>query len=298
MNNIRSIDQDLVKCAVKKNHGPAPLMQWLAISDLCVDDNYQRAITQSGKNAVRKIAQNFNWSYFTTLLVAPVEGGKFAIIDGQHRAHAAAICGIKEVPCQIVQADAMTQATAFAAVNGAVQNITILQVYKAALYSGESWALAVKRVADGAGVTVRTTNVSCTFRQSGDTAAVGGLRKMIGKHGEKIVGLALRVLMHEPYNGRPEDLSRRNICALCEALGARPHWLKYQDDLFASFANEILHLDELYESVSRKRIQSRVLGNLPEPADVMLADEIIIGMDSVKKAQIALPGNMMVRADR
>jgi hypothetical protein len=53
--------------------------------------------------------------------VAPVEGGQFAIVDGQHRTTAAIRRGQKEVPCQVVQADRAKQAAAYAAVDG---NIT------------------------------------------------------------------------------------------------------------------------------------------------------------------------------
>jgi ParB-like chromosome segregation protein Spo0J len=36
------------------------------------------------------------------VVVSPVERGKFAIIDGQHRTTSAAILGVECVPCQIV----------------------------------------------------------------------------------------------------------------------------------------------------------------------------------------------------
>ena len=39
---------------------------------------------------LRRIAEQFDWRLFAPVIVAPIEGGLFAVIDGQHRTHAAA----------------------------------------------------------------------------------------------------------------------------------------------------------------------------------------------------------------
>jgi hypothetical protein len=88
---------------------------------LVVDTEYQREIGRKGATNVMQIAEHFDWSKFAPVVVAPVEGGRFAIVDGQHRTTAAMLREIKEVPCQVVQADRAKQAAAYAAVNG---NIT------------------------------------------------------------------------------------------------------------------------------------------------------------------------------
>ena len=54
----------------------------------------------------------------------PVAGGKFAIIDGQHRTTSAAIVGYETVPCQIVIAAKEEQAAAFKAINGTTTPIS------------------------------------------------------------------------------------------------------------------------------------------------------------------------------
>ena len=119
------------------NPGSAPILQWVKIVDLVVDDRYQRDLKFGNWKAIRRIAQNFKWSRFSPVFVAPVEGGKFAIIDGQHRTHAAAICGFSEVPCQVVHMSRDEQAAAFAAVNGLVTKVTLWNIYKAALVAAE-----------------------------------------------------------------------------------------------------------------------------------------------------------------
>ena len=90
--------------------GAAPMLQWLKIADLVVDPAYQRPIVGKGRQNVDRIAQTFSWSCFAPVVVSPVEGGKFAIIDGQHRTTSAAILGFDSVPCQIVIAAREEQA--------------------------------------------------------------------------------------------------------------------------------------------------------------------------------------------
>ena len=70
---------------------------------------------------------------FAPVIVAPVEGGQFAIVDGQHRTTAAMLRGQKTVPCQVVQTDRARQAAAYAAVNGNITKTTAQQLYLAKL---------------------------------------------------------------------------------------------------------------------------------------------------------------------
>ncbi len=82
--------------------GPAPLLQWVKIAELVVDDRYQRPIYGAGRVNVRRIAEAFSWAKFAPIVVSPVEGGRFAIVDGQHRATAALLRGIEAVPAQVI----------------------------------------------------------------------------------------------------------------------------------------------------------------------------------------------------
>ena len=74
--------------------GPAPFLEWIEINKLVVDVTYQREIGRRGATNVNQIAENFDWSKFAPVIVAPVEGGQFAIVDGQHRTTAAMLRGL------------------------------------------------------------------------------------------------------------------------------------------------------------------------------------------------------------
>ncbi len=81
--------------------GPAPVLLWIEIQNFVVDTEYQREIGKRGRQNIRLIAENFDWSKFAPIIVAPIEGGLYAIVDGQHRTTAAMIRGFEKVPCQI-----------------------------------------------------------------------------------------------------------------------------------------------------------------------------------------------------
>lgn len=53
--------------------GPAPMLQWIEIKDLVIDEAYQRDLTPRNWAAIRRIAANFKWSRFSPVFCAPVE---------------------------------------------------------------------------------------------------------------------------------------------------------------------------------------------------------------------------------
>lgn len=187
---------DIVK-ADRPEHidaGPAPMLQWLKIEALVVDDSYQRSLQTQNWKAIRRIAAGFRWSMFSPVFVAPVEGGRYAIIDGQHRTHAAAICGFSEVPCQIVQMNSEEQAAAFAAVNGVVTKVTPGQIFKASLSSGESWAVELNAVAQEAGCELMLHNASHWTKKPGQIFGLKNFRDLVNTRSRAGIIAALRFL--------------------------------------------------------------------------------------------------------
>jgi ParB-like nuclease domain len=126
--------------------GAVPMLQWLKIADLVVDPAYQRPIVGKGRQNVDRIVRSFSWSCFAPVVVSPIEGGKFAIIDGQHRTTSAAILGFESVPCQVVIAAREEQAAAFKAINGTTTPISQMALHAAALVARESWAVQIAHV--------------------------------------------------------------------------------------------------------------------------------------------------------
>ena len=178
--------------------GPAPMLQWIKVADLIVDDGYQRPLGKSNWTAIQKIAANFLWSRFQPLLVAPVEGGRFAIIDGQHRAHAAMLCGIEQVPAVAVMVGREEQSRAFAWVNSQTIKVTAWNVYKAALAAGEDWAVRADRATRSAGCTLMTYNKSGKDKQARELYCVVLIRRMIEQGLDEALTVGLTALTLSP----------------------------------------------------------------------------------------------------
>jgi hypothetical protein len=190
-------------------HQPAPMLQWVKIGDLVVDEEYQRALTRASWAAIRRIAGAFDWSHFGALAVAPVEGGRFALIDGQHRAHAAAICGVEEVPVIVSVLPPSAQARAFAVMNSTGIKVSPLQVYKAALASGEAWAVACREAVTAAGCRLMTGNFSSAERKVGQVFCVQLVRELVTRGRSDVVRIglgAIRAHAAEYPSGRAVDL--------------------------------------------------------------------------------------------
>jgi hypothetical protein len=197
--------------------GAAPMLQWLKIADLVVDPAYQRPIVGNGRRNVDRIARAFSWSCFAPVVVSPVEGGKFAIIDGQHRTTSAAIVGFDSVPCQIVIAAREEQAAAFKAINGTITPISQMALHAAALVASEPWAVQIAHVCACAQVELLRYPVPADKQAPGQTMAVGTIAQCLKRYGEATLISALQCVT-QTANNQPGALSARMIKALCDVL--------------------------------------------------------------------------------
>lgn len=185
------------------NPGPAPMLQWLAVDRLVIDDAYQRPLGAGNWKAIEKIAANFQWSRFSPVLVAPVAGGLFAVIDGQHRVHAAAICGITEVPAMVVQVGIEEQSRAFAWVNSQSIRVSVFHIFKAAFSAGDDWAVRADAAVSGGGCRLMRANASSSLKKPGEVYAIGMIRSLIEAGHDRAITAALAALRAVPALDRP-----------------------------------------------------------------------------------------------
>lgn len=203
--------------------GAAPMLQWIKVEDLVVDDAYQRPIYGAGRSNVRRIAEDFRWSKFAPVIVAPVAGGKFAVIDGQHRATAAALIGIETVPAQVIIADQVEQAAAFKSINGQVTRMHKLALHHAAIASGDASAAELQAVCDAAGVTVLKYPKPVQSLEPGQTLALGAIVQGLKDFGRDTVITALQCVT-ETENNKPGVLNGQVLRALFATLGGNHAW--------------------------------------------------------------------------
>jgi len=190
----RKIDPALVKPGSMSQQA-APQLIWADIADLVIDDRYQRPLVRNSIDAIQRIVANFRWSRFSPVLVAPIEGGKYAIIDGQHRAHAAAACGVKSIPAMVVLVPPDEQALAFVEINSQQIRVAGHSVYRAALMAGEPWAVQARDCVASAGCALMQSNGNTKTKKPGQIYAIGLVRKMVsaGQSDAITTGLAAMI---------------------------------------------------------------------------------------------------------
>jgi hypothetical protein len=199
--------------------GVKPGLAWIPIANLRIDPAYQREVLRQGARNVGKIARKFDWSLFGIVVVASLGDGLFAIVDGQHRTIAAALRSIKEVPCVIIESDPAKQASAFAAINGAVTAISPLSIFYAEIAAGDEKSIAVNQVCQKAGVEICRYPVPSASMKPGQSIAIGTIRKCFNTFGPDLLALALKAIM-KSARGKPGLLKESVIKAMCHVLEA------------------------------------------------------------------------------
>lgn len=183
--------------------GPAPDLRWLLLSTLVIDERYQRPLGPANWRQIEAIAAAFQWARFAPILVAPSGSNSFAVIDGQHRVHAAQLCGLTAIPAAVVDVPVLDQARAFTWVNRQAIRVNHWEVYKAALAAGEDWALRAEAAVSAANCRLMTRNSPSSEKQAGQIYAVAFIRKMIEQNLDWAITAALQALVMVPALQRP-----------------------------------------------------------------------------------------------
>lgn len=180
---------------------PAPQLMWVEIADLVIDERYQRPLARGNQDAIRRIAADFRWSRFSPVLVAPIEGGRYAVIDGQHRVHAAAICGFSQVPAMVALVAQAEQALAFVEVNTRQVKVSGFHLLRAALQAEQPWAVRCRDAVHDAGCQLMMSNCSTKDKKPGQVFAVGLIRSLVeAGHADAVTAGLRGLLNYEPEN--------------------------------------------------------------------------------------------------
>ncbi len=235
----------------------APQLQWVPVSALVVDDRYQRLLDQAGRKAIQTIADSFDWMQFSAVLVAPIAGGRYAVIDGQHRVHAAALVGLDTVPAMVVLADLAQQARAFVGVNTTARRITNHQVYRAALEAGEAWAVACRDAVVAGGCSLSTHNPTAAQRKPYVLYQVMAVRKFVAAGDGPWLTMALRALRDYDTRGRTGLYTDYILRPMVQALSKIG-----RQDLNLSLALARRDPFQVLDAVQRLRAQGHAVSTL------------------------------------
>jgi hypothetical protein len=236
-----------------------PELIWIPIANLVVDDRYQRPLGKNNWSRIRNIARSFRWSRFSPVLVAPRCDGTYALVDGQHRAHAALLCGFSSVPAMSVEMDDSEQARSFSWVNDQVTRISTFHIFKAALAAGDDWAVRSNTAVSEAGCKLMTANSSTMNKKAGEIFAIALIRTMIGKDQDELVTKGLKALRTYDQTDRVAIYSAIILKPWLAAVSERPQ-------LTEADLTEFLSLHDPYRvlnKIAKIRQESGKAGKTP-----------------------------------
>jgi hypothetical protein len=176
--------------------GSLPVLQYCAPEQLLIDDSYQRSIeAESSQALIRRIAANWDWGLCQPLFVARRADGGLYVVDGQHRLAAAVMrADIAQLPCVVSHFDsADREAAAFVQLNQQRRPLGALDLFKAALASGDPTATLIKQCLEDAGLELANSTNNQTMK-AGQVGNVGGLQRCERTYGAAVLRTALKVL--------------------------------------------------------------------------------------------------------
>jgi hypothetical protein len=256
---------------------PQPMLIFVRIDQLVIDRRYQRGLTGKGRSAIQRIANSWDWRKFQPILVAPAEGGKFAVVDGQHRAHAAALVGLEELPAMTVAMTPAEQAAGFAAINRDRVSVSVQQVYRAELAAGAEWAIAARDAVEAGGCHLATSNPTATSKAPGTVYAVGLIRRMVGNGEAAAITAGLRAVRDSDQRNEVEAYSGAVLTPWLTALARNQRFLSL--DLASHF--DAFDIPSMLDSA---RIRARQTGG---SARSIVIDEIADTLSAMIRRAVA-----------
>lgn len=188
------------------------------LSAMVIDERFQRRIRADGITLIRRIAEDFDWTKFTPIIVALTDDGRYSIIDGQHRAVAALKRGdIAKLPCWVVDVDLKGQSRAFIAINGERTRMHSCAVWYAKHAAGDPDALHLFDLCGRAKVAMARYPMSQATRPPRTTMAGADIMMCAKSFGDTPVVRALRWLADAGEIAEESMLTRRFIRAACRA---------------------------------------------------------------------------------
>lgn len=167
-------------------------LRMVPVAALRIDPSYQRRMSKRGLAEIRRILAGFSWPRFGAISVAET-GETFAVIDGQHRAIAAHILRIAEVPAVVTVADAAGQAADFLGINTVRSGMQATDRFRARVAAGDADAAAVARML--AHQEIDFDVAPGEPLKPGQTRSVSTIEKLAKRHGHGTVGTALESLL-------------------------------------------------------------------------------------------------------
>lgn len=195
--------------------GNPPSLEWLAVSQLQIDSEYQRACDGSKSRAlIARMIRRWEWALCQPLVVTRRLDGSLFVIDGQHRWNGAKARGdIPHLPCVVIPAiERAEEAKTFVNLNTARQRLSQVEIFNGMLAASDADALAIVKLLKETGWALARHTNSVVFKP-GELACVPMLVRQVRAIGEAPVRNALTAL-REAYRDTPVTVPSRLLGAL------------------------------------------------------------------------------------
>lgn len=158
----------------------------LPVDQLFVDDNYQR---KQSRTMIHKIKKTFDPALFGILKVAKRDGGKYAVVDGQHRYQAAKELGLGHIVCQVISAEESSkkEAEEFVKCNTSARGLSRLDILKSSIHAENAFSMRMNQIAEQNGFSFSNSKVD------GNLKCVFSCEEIM-KKGEDVFDSTLRVI--------------------------------------------------------------------------------------------------------
>lgn len=203
LRRIRSIT--LPKAKIRRDPGEMPGPILLKISQLRINDSYQRDLSKDSSALTSKIACEFDWELFHLPVVSPIYQldditglQLYEVLDGQHTAIAAASNGnITELWCWPGRRDETNESRAdsFRKLNTQRTSVTPVQIFWAEVAAKKENALEVMDACERTGAKVIKRPKPYGNMEVGETICVSTLKMLANRGGRPYVERVLRVAM-------------------------------------------------------------------------------------------------------
>jgi hypothetical protein len=175
--------------------GEPPAVQFIGVERLAVDGSYQRDTrSRNSQRLIEVIASEWDWRLCTPLLVANRDGALY-IIDGQHRWEAAKLRGdIQYMPCAVGNyTGSAEEAALFVAANRLRVRVNALDMWRAAIASGDAATVKIDQLCNQAGLAIARSPQHQVLRP-GELLCTKALYSALRTYGEDKLEAALLTL--------------------------------------------------------------------------------------------------------
>ena len=268
---------------------------YVPLKRMFVDEDYQR---QTSKAKVRKLAEKWTINKMDALRVSPhPEEGKFSIIDGSHRFHAAQMNGEKFLACEIIMGLSddpdkrkVEEAKLFSTQGDEVNRLTAQEKHKANLLLGIKENVIVDKLCKKYNIALKPDSARGRVKK-GILSGFCDALKIAREYGEKTLNDTFYILCESRWNLSKNGLSSIILRTVSNIMVLHPNFeveLKQE-------------LTEFFRPIEPEKIMADAMNRYPERKEqerimMYLEDEMVCRINDMYRVYSGGPVSGYLKA--